>query len=234
MNRLERLYAVNEYIRRHRNQPVSAAMLAREFEVTRRTIERDLAALRSSGVPLYAEHGRNGGQHTLDRSGTVVVALSTPEVVSLVMALASAGTGMPFSDAGGAAVKRLLDGLSEQTRFEVDALRRRIRTVDESARNCAPVSARVRRTVEEGVRRGVVVNLAYTDANGTATVRSVEALGFYRGADGWFLVGWCHLRGAGRIFRLDRIASARLTRRPATERSVDDTLGWVPHDVRAP
>ncbi len=234
MNRLERLYAINEHIRRHQSRPVSAAALARQFEVTRRTIERDLAALRSSGVPLYAEYGRNGGQHTLDRRGAVVVTLSTAEVVSLVMALASAGTGMPFSDAGSAAVRRLLDGLGEQTRFEVDALRRRIRTGDDAAQEHAPVSARVRRTVEEAVRRGVVVNVVYADANDSVTERSVDALGFYRGGDAWFLIGWCHLRNAGRIFRLDRVTSARITRRPVTARDLDDTLGWVPHNVRAP
>lgn len=234
MNRLERLYAINEHIRRHRHRPVSAAALAREFEVTRRTIERDLAALRSSGVPLYAEHGRNGGQHTLDRSAAVVVTLSTAEVVSLVMALASAGNGMPFSDAGSAAVKRLLDGLGEQTRFEVDALRRRIRTGDGGPSDRPPVRARVRRTVEEAVRRSVVVNLVYTDATGSVTERAVDALGFYRGGEDWFLIGWCHLRNAGRIFRLDRISSARLTRRPVGERDLDDALGWVPRDVRVP
>ena len=234
MNRLERLYAINEHIRRHRDRPVSAARLARQFEVTRRTIERDLAALRASGVPLYADHGRNGGQHTLDRSGTVVVILSTPEVVSLVIALASAGDGMPFSDAGSAAVKRLLDGLGEQTRFEVDALRRKMRTAADTSPVRARVNTRVRRTVEEAVRRGVVVNLAYTDANGAATRRPVDALGFYRGGDGWFLIGWCHLRESGRIFRLDRIESARLTRQPVAERDVGDALGWVPHPVRAP
>lgn len=234
MNRLERLYAINEHIRRNRGRPVSSTQLAREFEVSRRTIERDLAALRSSGVPLYADHGRNGGQHTLDRAGAVIVTLSTPEVVSLVIALASAGRDMPFSDAGSAAVKRLLDSLGEQTRFEVDALRRRIRTNNGAPLDQARVKARVRRTVEDAVRRQVVINLAYTDANGLVTNRAVEALGFYRGDDRWFLIGWCHLRNAGRIFRLDRISSARLTRRPVVARDLDETLGWVPHDVRAP
>jgi predicted DNA-binding transcriptional regulator YafY len=58
MNRLERLYAMAEAIRRSGTQPISAAKLAVRFEVSRRTIERDLAVLRSAGVPLYADHGR--------------------------------------------------------------------------------------------------------------------------------------------------------------------------------
>ena len=42
------------------------------------------------------------------------------------------------------------------------------------------------------------------------------------GAEGWFLNGWCELRHAGRIFRLDRIKSAHRTRRSATHRDVDE------------
>jgi predicted DNA-binding transcriptional regulator YafY len=52
--------------------------------------------------------------------------------------------------------------------------------------------------------------------------------------NGWYLVGWCHLRQAGRIFRLDRITSARLTRRPVAERDLDETLGWVPYETARP
>jgi predicted DNA-binding transcriptional regulator YafY len=231
MNRLERLYAINEHLRRHRGQPVSAARLAREFEVSRRTIERDLDALRRAGVPLYADRGRAGGQHTLERPGSVVLTLSTPEVTALLVALASAGRDMPFADAGSTAARRLLDGLPTTTRLEVDELRRRVRTAD-GARPPAP--ARVRRNIEEAVRRSVVVNLVYVDQHGAQTSRAVEAVGLYDGGDGWYLVGWCRLRDDGRIFRFDRIRSARLTSEVVARRDVDETLGWVPHTVTVP
>ena len=231
MNRLERLYAISELLRRSRPQAVSAARLAEEFEVSRRTIERDLDALRQAGVPLYAERGRRGGHHTLDRTGNVVLTLSTPEVVALLVALASSNPDMPFADAGASAAQRLLDGLGTGTRLEVDELRRRIRTAEADR---APAPARIRRTIEEAVRRSVVVNIDYADQHGTHTTRSVEAAGLYFGGDGWYLVGWCRLREAGRIFRFDRIRSARLTKEPAPARDVDATLGWVPHTVTAP
>ena len=50
MNRLERLHALTEHLRRVAPRPVSAASLADRFGVSRRTIERDLAALRNAGV----------------------------------------------------------------------------------------------------------------------------------------------------------------------------------------
>lgn len=231
MNRLERLYAISERLRRNAPRATTAARLAEEFEVSRRTIERDLDALRRAGVPLYAERGRRGGHHTLDRTGNVVLTLTTPEVVALLVALASSSPDMPFADAGATAAQRLLDGLGATTRLEVDQLRRRIRTTDADR---APAPARVRRTVEEAVRRSVVVNIDYVDQHGTRTTRAVDAVGLYAGGDGWYLIGWCRLRDDGRIFRLDRIRSARLTRLPAPDHDVDATLGWVPHHVSAP
>jgi predicted DNA-binding transcriptional regulator YafY len=231
MNRLERLYAISERLRRSGARPVSAARLAVELEVSRRTIERDLDTLRRAGVPLYAQHGRTGGQHTLDRSGSVVLSLSTPEVVALLVALRAAGTDMPFADAGRTATARLLDGLSTESRIEVEALRRRIRT---PVADRPPAPARTRRAIEEAVRRSVVVNIDYVDQHGTATSRAVEPVGLYSGGDGWYLIGWCRLRDAGRIFRFDRIRAARLTKQPCPPRDVDETLGWVPHQVASP
>jgi predicted DNA-binding transcriptional regulator YafY len=234
VHRLERLYAISERLRRSADRPVSAAQLAAELEVSRRTIERDLDALRRAGVPIYADRGRSGGQRTLDRPGrdrSVVLTLGTAEVVALLVALASAGRDMPFADAGTSAAARLLDGLPTATRLEVEALRARIRTADQQ-RPAAP--ARVRRTVEEAVRRSVVLNIDYVDQHGVATSRAVEPVGLYFGGDGWYVIGWCRLREAGRIFRFDRIRSARLTTKAFAPRDVDATLGWVPHIVQQP
>ncbi|MGH1490964.1 MAG: helix-turn-helix transcriptional regulator [Acidimicrobiales bacterium] len=231
MNRLERLYALNEEIRRRSPEPVSASVLAETFGVSRRTIERDLVSLRSAGVPLYAEAGRKGGQRSADRSGHVVLTLSTAEISALLIALAAAGEGMPFVDAGVTATKRLLDGLPDTQRVAVDDLRHRIRTAVEEH---GAGSSRVRRTLEEAVRRSVVVNLDYVDRNDKRTTRAVDAVGFYKGSDGWHLIGWCHLRDAGRIFLLSRVQSARITRVRSQDRSVTDTLGWVPHDLLVP
>ncbi|MEE9413710.1 MAG: WYL domain-containing protein [Acidimicrobiales bacterium] len=229
MNRLERLHALAELLRRAAPRPVSAASLADRFGVTRRTIERDLAALRRAGVPLYAEHGRTGGQVSLDRSGTTVLMLSSAEVSAIVVALAAAGPHMPFNDAGITAAERLIDSLGPTSQVTVEELRSRIRV-----RQQGQVPKRARRTVEEALRRSVVVNIDYADADGDETTRSVDPVGFYNGAESWYFIGWCHLRTAGRIFRLDRIKGARLTTRPSRQHDVDETLGWVPEDLTIP
>ena len=57
---------------------------------------------------------------------------------------------------------------------------------------------------------------------------SVEPVGFFGNAEHWSLVAWCRLRNAGRLFHLQRIARAKLTRERAADRDYDEVLGWVP------
>lgn len=230
MNRLERLFAITEIVRHSGRQPISAARLADRFEVSTRTIERDLASLREAGAPLVSEPGRGGGVVSLDRAATAVVSLSGTQVTALLMAVAVAGADMPYALDANAGALALLEGLAVNTRETAEELRSRIRTSQE----LPVVNARIRRTVESAVTRGLVVNMTYRDANGKQTERAVEAVGFYLGADGWYLNGWCQLRDDGRIFRLDRIEKAHLTKRKIADRHVDEVLGWVPRTVTAP
>jgi predicted DNA-binding transcriptional regulator YafY len=226
VNRLERLYAVAEEIRRHSPAAVSASRLAERFDVSRRTMERDLVALRDAGVPIYASPGRNGG-HSILRHGSeprLVLTLTAKEATGLLMAATAAETA-PYAESARAAARRLADALPAPTKVAVDELRSRIRT---SVRGQPAVDRRVRRTLEEAVRRGLVVNLVYRDADDDVTERAVDAVGFYGGAGAWYLIGWCHLRQDRRVFRLDRITRASLTRTGFAARDVDKTLGWVP------
>ncbi len=217
---------------------MSAARLADQFGVSRRTIERDIATLLAAGVPLYAERGRTGGHISLDQVGNVVVTLTPSEVTAILIALGSAGSDMPYADAGATAAARLVDGLPTATHVAVQALRNRVRHSPPPSNRAR---RRVRRTIDTAVQRGVVVALDYVDAKGNVTSRRVDALGYYQGSETgadhgqfWHLIGWCHLRSAGRIFRLDRIERATLTKSAVVARDLDDALGWVPAGVQAP
>lgn len=228
MKRAERLHAISQRLRNAGSGLVSAATLAEQFEVSRRTIERDLASLRAAGVPVYGQPGRRGGTGSLERSGPRTVLLDEAQIVGLLIALHSAA-GAPYLGAASSAINELAASLDPARREAVSRLCDRLR-LDASTTSVNP---RIRSTLEDVVRDHLVVNLGYTDRNGVETRRSVDPVAFLGVAGGWSLVGWCHLRDAGRLFRLGRITSATATRRPAARHSVDEALGWVPYDVRA-
>ncbi|NED51038.1 HTH domain-containing protein, partial [Micromonospora aurantiaca] len=100
MNRTDRLYALVEELRAVSPRPRSASWLARRFEVSTRTVERDISALQGAGVPIWAEPGRTGG-YVVDRARTLPPVNLTPaEAVAMAVALHRLG-GSPFAPAAG-------------------------------------------------------------------------------------------------------------------------------------
>ncbi|NKY39299.1 HTH domain-containing protein, partial [Cellulomonas septica] len=61
MNRTDRLYAMAEELRRVGPRGTTSARLARLFEVTARTVKRDVSALQQAGLPVVAQAGAGGG-----------------------------------------------------------------------------------------------------------------------------------------------------------------------------
>src|SRR5918995_1638987 len=87
MNRLDRLYALVEELRAAGSPGRSARRLAERFEVSVRTIERDILALQEAGVPISSQVGRRGG-YLLDRSMTLPPLNFTPaEAVATAIGL---------------------------------------------------------------------------------------------------------------------------------------------------
>jgi predicted DNA-binding transcriptional regulator YafY len=215
VNRTDRLYALVEELRRVSPRTRTAAWLAARFEVTPRTIERDLDALRQSGVPIWANEGRHGG-YALDRDRTLPpLALTAEEALAITVALRSAA-GTPFAEAAAGAARKVLAGLPTGVRDGEERLARRLHRVGADG-EAPPHSGEI----VAAVAARQVLKLAYVDAAGAATVREVEPLSLLWGPAGWYLVAWCRLRGAVRGFLLDRISGPAATGETAPDRDVD-------------
>src|SRR5262249_41253974 len=107
MNRTDRLYALVEELRAVTPAPRSARWLSERFEVSARTVERDIGALQQAGVPIYAEPGRTGG-YVLDKTHTLPPVNVTPaEAVAIAVALDGL-RGTPFENAARAALRKVV------------------------------------------------------------------------------------------------------------------------------
>lgn len=106
MNRTDRLYALVEELRSVAPDWRTAKWFAERFEVSTRTIERDLSALQQAGVPIFATLGRRGG-YAIDVKHTLPpLNLSAAEVTAVATALA-AESATPFTHAGRSALAPL-------------------------------------------------------------------------------------------------------------------------------
>ncbi len=227
MNRTERLYAIVEELRRAGERPRTARALADEFEVSTRTIKRDIASLQEAGVPIWSESGPIGGYGMLNRSEVLPpIAFTTAEAVAIASALHAAGR-RPFSAEGNAALSKIVGAMERSDRDEARKLGRRIwfqeRSVDSDG---------TFRALGEAIRRCVVVRIDYTDADGAATrARPVESLALAQIENRWYLLAWCRLRCAGRWFRLDRIDGVTATREVFRPRDVRQVFGEPPPEA---
>jgi predicted DNA-binding transcriptional regulator YafY len=210
MNRTERLHALAESLRRAGTQGRTSQQLADEFEVTTRTIKRDLSALEAGGLPVWGRTGPGGGYGLAEHSSLPPVNLTAAQALALSAAVAVT-TQAPFAGSARAATRKILDVLDPVARRRARDLSDRIWV------NVEPSAApRVMSALEQALLDQVTVNLTYTDAQGRQTRREIEPMIFAFNGGRWRLVAWCRLRTDIRWFDLSRIRAATATRHPCT------------------
>jgi predicted DNA-binding transcriptional regulator YafY len=221
MNRTDRLYAIVEELRMVAPRRRSARELAARFEVSTRTIERDLDALLQAGVPIYADSGRLGG-YTLDKAMTLPpLNFTAVEAVAVAVALGQS-TDAPFAQAARSAIQKIVTAMSAH---DVDAARElanRVRLLEPAERDEAPSIPSI---LQEAIIHRRVLRLAYVDKSGTISEREVEPVLFakVRGVH-WYLMAHCRLRQAARVFRVDRIVGTEATGETAPPHRYEDYL----------
>lgn len=116
---------MTESLRRSGARGRTAEQLATEFEVSTRTIKRDLATLEASGLPLWSRPGPHGGYGLLSRGALPPVTLTDAQAVSLLAAVAAAPDA-PYSDLATAAARKIIDVLDPNTQARVEELASRV------------------------------------------------------------------------------------------------------------
>lgn len=225
MNRTDRLYALVEELRRASR---TSAWLAERFEVSTRTIKRDIAALLEAGVPVASEDGRGGGYRLLRSATLPPLTFTAGEATAIAIAL-SADPRAPFMVDGHAALTKVLGAMTGRQRAAARDLAGRVwmRFPPDRVRSAAA------RLLDEALRLERVVHLDYEDAEGRHTMRRpVEPLAFARTGGSWYLLAWCRWREAGRWFRLDRVRKVTVLEERATPRPLDVVFGAPPDDAR--
>jgi len=222
VNRTDRLYALVEELRAAAPQWRSASSLAEHFEVSRRTIERDLSALQQAGVPIYATPGRRGG-YALDLQHTLPpLNFSAAEVTAVASALA-VDESTPFTHAGRTALQKILAVLREIDAEGTQELAARVRLFDDGDGDPGSMGA-----VERAIVERRVVEIDYVDKHGQSTARTVEPVAVLGVKPHWYLWGFCRLRQEPRAFRIDRIGAATVLDEQVQDRGLDPAAVELP------
>ena len=227
MNRSDRLYALREELRRAGSAGRTAERLAETFEVSVRTVKRDISTLQQGGFPVWARPGPGGG-YAVDASATLPPVNFTDAEVSGLAAAVAAHRGQPFDGHARAALAKVLSVMDARTRERSRRLGGRI-WID---RTDGPSGTRTRRAVEQALHEQRVLSLRYRDERGRETSRRVDPVLLAHTSGEWYLVARCRTRDAIRWFRFDRIIAARPTAEAAAEIPVE-SVGEPPPTAAA-
>lgn len=196
---------------------VSADELAARLEVSARTIYRDIEALSSAGVPVYAERGRNGGIALLPGFRTDVTGLTSDEARALfVLAAEGAHSALGLQGALGSALRKVMAALPAPHRPAAELTSRRI-LVDPGRWMTGPRASGDLDVLHTGVFADRRLRLSYRHSGDRRThCYVVDPYGLVSKAGVWYLVADHRQRAA--LFRADRIEAAAVTDAPVKRR----------------
>lgn len=182
---------------------MSATALAREFEVSVRTIHRDIDQLSAAGVPVYAERGRSGGFMLMDGYRTKLTGLTQAEAETLFLAgLPGPAAQLGLSNLLSAARLKLLAALPATMQHDAERIASRLH-LDPVGWFRGPDPLPSLQTVARAVWNGRVLKMRYRPAGESeARLREVSPLGLVLKAGIWYLVAL-----AGKTVRTYRMAN---------------------------
>lgn len=181
---------------------VTAKELADRFDVSTRTIYRDIDVLSSTGIPVYTNRGNGGGISLLEGYSLNKALISQHESESLLLALKTLqATNYPEIDS----ILEKIGGIFKNAAFTDWVY------VDFSPWGSNPNEYNKFIEVKKATLERIVISFDYINADGRKSYRSMEPMRLVFKGQAWYLWGYCKTRKDFRTFRISRIKNLSLT-----------------------
>jgi predicted DNA-binding transcriptional regulator YafY len=199
MRRADRLFQIMQILRRT-TQPVTAAALAEELEVSKRTVYRDVSDLMGQRVPI---EGSAGFGYVLASEYDMPPLMLTPDEIEAVVLGAQWVVGHSdkvLSNAARDVVAKIATVVPENLRPYVIEPSVGVKPATEEPRESNDTAS-----LRSAIRNGLKLRLRYRSEAGNETDRTVWPVILGYAETSRLLVAWCELRQSFRHFRTDRI-----------------------------
>ncbi|HEY3120968.1 MAG TPA: YafY family protein [Vicinamibacteria bacterium] len=186
--------------------------LARQLEVSQRTVHRDMEGLSAAGVPVFALRGSRGGWQLDEGWRTRVPGLDAAELRALLMAQPRVLGDPRLARAAERALDKLTASLPLPLREQAASIRQRLH-VDTTGWGGAVENSSMLPVVQDAVSRDLQLAIRYRRADGERTELTVDPLGLVAKGSAWYLVA--RTPEGLRTYRVSRVEEARLLDRPS-------------------
>jgi predicted DNA-binding transcriptional regulator YafY len=192
--------------------------LADELGVSKRTISRDLMELSELGVPIYSIQGRGGGFKLLNERLLPPVAFTESEAVAIFFACESLKYygSLPFGEGAASALEKFYHYLPPGVKEQIDRLLDKVVIWSPSR----IMSSACLEVLLDAIMNRSAVTIVYHSGDGEME-RDIQPVGLYADQGYWYCPAYCFSRQAYRLFRADRIQSARRNESVACLEEVD-------------
>ncbi len=196
-----------------RNGTSTIDELAGEVGASRRTVLRDICALRDDGFVIYSESGPGGGLQLDPQSMQTTARLSVTEVFALLISVAAmrAAQNLPFSnlaDSGLAKIEKFLppDKVRDLRRF-LECLHIGSLSPKQDLSDLGQIDPSLLPAFETASLSQLHLKFEYSDAKGAKTSRTIEPQAMLILQALWYLVAWDPTKNDFHHFRMDRISN---------------------------
>ena len=200
LSRLSRLTAILTLLQS--KKIITATFIAEKFNISVRTVYRDIKALIEAGVPIFTEEGK--GYSLMEGYRIPPVMFTETEANALITAeqLIIKNKDISFVNSYIDAIVKIKAILKYTLKDKTEILSNRIhfRVNPENQFTSNHLSI-----IQLAITNFNLVKIKYQAEDNLTTTRTIEPLGLYSTQENWILIAYCHLRKANRAFRLDRI-----------------------------
>lgn len=200
MNRIDRLFGIVTLLQSRKY--VSVEIIAEKFEISTRTVYRDVKAINEQGVPLCFEAGK--GYFIVQGYFLPPISFNNEEANALIL------------------MERFLNGFADRSiqKHYISALNK-VKNVMRSQQKeqleflndniKLQIPARLTNDfeylsdIQNAIAKRMILKVDYEKENGEHSCREVEPIGLVFYAFSWHMIAWCHLRREYRDFKVSRI-----------------------------
>lgn len=187
---------------------VSAQALADMFEVSPRTIYRDIDAINMAGIPVRSTSGVGGGFEIMEEYKLEKNVFTTDDLSAILMGLANL-SGVMRGDALVNALAKIKSFIPTDRVKDITLKANQIH-IDLNPWMGNPDFQPYLEMVKTALQESRVLSFAYTDRYGNKTVRTAEPYQLVRKSNHWYLQGYCQKRNAFRLFKLSRMSNLQI------------------------
>ncbi|WP_017258014.1 helix-turn-helix transcriptional regulator [Pedobacter arcticus] len=228
MNRIDRLFGISTMLQS--NRFTAAEKISEKFNISIRTVYRDLKSLNEQGIPICFEPQK--GYYLVNGYFLPPVSFSLEEANALMLVehLLNAFSDQSIQNHYQSALAKVKTVLKPAQKEKIEFLAKNIKfqipqrlTNDYQNLSC----------LQNAISDKCMLRFDYQNAKEELSDRKTEPVGLIFYAFSWHLIAWCHLRNDYRDFKVSRIISIKILNEPFTKENhiaLEDYMKLLPVD----